>query len=254
LKTVILSSGYSIPSCKILRDSLLEKTEVRYPIYKNVVRIKPRDKVLLRYGNIQPVPCIDTVFNPISFISLVGSKKRFSDFCLENEFLSPKFNFNGRPENYPVLIRTTLSGAGGKGIILIRNEAEFNNNFRQGYCWTPFIKTKKEFRFHVFDGTIYRIFEKVKEGEEEELPIRNNDRGYTFVRKNVEVFPKSQELVSRLNGLFNLPNNCLFYGLDVGVTLDGKLFIFEANSACGLNENTANDLADKILERLNRDG
>lgn len=240
---MILTHPYCFPSARILRDSIQAKTGRKILITKYPERIR---RLTLRYGNSSPVNCKDTEFNSPEFINLASNKKLFSDFLLKRGFYCPEFR-RDTPTEFPIIIRTTLTGTGGQGIIVCRNLEEFRNNWGSNYWWTSFIHTSSEYRIHILGGVIKKIQKKIGE-DREEFPIRNMDRGYHFsVRENLDAFPKTQTLITELNK--HLLGR--FYSLDVGMDSDGeKLFIFEANSASGLNENTADIYSDYLIEEL----
>ncbi|HOO68441.1 MAG TPA: hypothetical protein PLC53_03645, partial [Bacilli bacterium] len=107
-----------------------------------------------------------------------------------------------------------------------------------------------EYRVHVIDGKVVRLFKKLKddEVEEEDYPIRNLSKGYHFSLRDIRNNNKIEQLVSRLHPLLE---GGIFYGMDIGyIREQGDFFIFELNSACGLNDNTAIIYAEKFSEIL----
>jgi glutathione synthase/RimK-type ligase-like ATP-grasp enzyme len=222
---------------KLLRDEIQKLTGIRLGVTNSV---NQRD-IVIRYGNSKGYST--TEFNSNKKIGLFGNKYSFSIASKKYGFLSPQFNFNGLPTIFPILIRTTLNGSGGEGIIICKTLEEFNSNWREGYHWTPYIKTIAEYRVHMLGGKIARIFKKERDEnlEREEIPIRNNSRGYHFSLKNTEVFPKLIEAATAFDKVLGAK----FYALDVGWNKENFIF-FEANTAPGLNEFTA-DLYAKYL-------
>lgn len=242
---MILTYRYCFPSARILRDTIEDKIGKRILITADPNRIR---RLTLRYGNSDPVSCKDTQFNSPEFINLCSDKKTFSDFLLKRNFFCPKFSREApTKEDYPLIIRTTLNSTGGRGIIVCRNEEEFKNNWVSYAWWTRFIHTSSEYRLHILGGEIKKIQRKIGE-DDEEFPIRNLSNGYHFsIRENLEAFPNTVELVNQLNEVLVGK----FYSLDIGVERDSKkIFIFEANSASGLNENTAEVYADYLIREV----
>jgi hypothetical protein len=247
MKTLILSSETCLPSCKLLRDKIQEISGKKYLITKDRQDID----VLFRYGNNQNVLGKDGL-NSKEFINLVSHKNNFSIFCQENSFYSPQFYRGGLPNKYPVLIRTTLSGYGGEGIIVCKNEQEFRHNWQNNYWWTPYVTTEFELRLHVASGKVLKVFKKVREEglEDEEYPIRNNSRGYHFSLREENNYPKATEIVERLHPLLEQKGG-VFYAVDAGWDkINQKYFVYELNSAPGLNDNTAQSYAENIIERI----
>ena len=244
----ILSSKYSFTSAKILRGLMEEISGERIRLTTKPERLKT---VSVRYGNSFGKFTKDTIVNSPVFISYCANKLAFSKLLLENGFYTPEYKKLKQDLEFPVLIRETLSGSGGKGIILCRDLEEFNSSWVRGF-WTKYIKTAFELRVHVLDGNIVRIFRK-DEMESSEFPIRNNVTCH-FSLKNPEKYPKLGTLISNLHGLFNderFNMNAKFYALDIGWdAIKKEYFIFEANSAPGLNEHTANLYAEFILNNM----
>jgi len=205
-------------------------------------------KVDVRYGNSFGKFDKDTLLNSPEFISCCSNKLAFSQLLLSNGFYTPEYHKLKQDLEFPALIRETLTGSGGKGIILCKDLDEFNNNWVRGF-WTKYITTAFELRVHVLNGNIARIFRK-DEREPSEFPIRNNASCH-FSLKDVEKYPKLSNLISNLNGLFNEKMMTGFYALDIGWDSNKKeYFIFEANSAPGLNEHTANLYAEFLLNNM----
>lgn len=248
MKTLILSSETCMPSCKLLRDKIQELSGKKYLITKDRTDIN----ILFRYGNTLIVEGNDGL-NRKEFIDLICHKNNFSLFCQENDFYTPCFYRGGLPNKYPVLIRTTLCGYGGEGIIICRNEEEFNRNWNRSYWWTYYIPTEFELRVHIAGGKILKVFKKVREDglEKEELPIRNNSRGYHFSIREEDNYPKMVDLINRLHPILEEKYGGNFYAADIGWdAINKKYLIFELNSAPGLNDSTALLYAEYILSKV----
>lgn len=244
----ILCNHNIFPSTRILRDSIFSLSGKRFLITGYPERCK--NYPIIRYGNSFGNFSKEIGLNSPAFISLCANKKMFSELLLHNSFYTPEYR-KDKDLEFPLLIRQTLFGHGGEGIILCKNEEEFKQNWRDNY-WTKYIPTQFELRVHVLGDKIVKIFRK-DSIEKEEFPIRNNATCHFSIR-DPEKYSKLKELINDLNILFSLVEgvNFGFYALDVGWNSDRKeYFIFEANSAPGLNEHTANVYADFLCNRLN---
>lgn len=240
----ILSSKYSLPSCRILRDAVKEKIGKRFPIYINEKLVK---NPIIRFGNSFGDFEKDTEYNSPEFIRLCSSKLNFSKILKENGFYVPSFNKGSKDLIFPLLVRTSLFLSGGKGIILCENEDEFYQNYSDNYFWTPYVSTSFELRVHILGGNVIKIFRKELETSEK-YPIRNNHSCHFSIR-DINNYPKLNENV--IQPLAELLGRDNFYALDIGWdNMNKKYFIFEANSAPGLNENTASDYADFLINKL----
>lgn len=241
----ILCGKTSGPSCRLIRDYIEEKTGVRYLLQrgKNL-----SVDVLFRYGNAMRVSGQDTEHNKRSSILLLGDKYKFSKIMKEKEIPSPiYYREDSVPENYPVLIRKTMTGFGGSGIYVCKTEDEFLTDWDYGDFWTPFIKTKFEVRAHCMGGKVVRIFKKVKvDGEpESEFPIRHNSL-YKFSLRGNEHYPRLIEfLEEKVLPVLDIS----FCGIDVGI-VEGGFFVFEGNTAPGVSKITAQKYGDYLIDVL----
>ncbi len=243
INNIISSNSYSTPSARLLRNKIFELSGVRFLIVRHE-ELKSAPKI--RYGESNNEFKDDTNYNSPEFIRLCSNKYKFSRLLLENGLYTPEFK-KDRPSIFPLLIRTGLSLSGGKGISICKNEDDFNKKWNPAYWWTPFVKTEFELRVHVLGGEIKRIFKKILETDDE-FPIRNNIICH-FSLVNNDNYTKLVPVIESLNKILSTNN---FYALDIGWdSYNGKYFIFEANTAPGLNDNTAQVYAEFLCERLN---
>jgi hypothetical protein len=211
-----------------------------------------RNKPAIRYGNSEREFENDTTLNSREFIQLVSNKKSFADLISESGFYTPTFQHIGEGAGeFPIMIRETLSSFGGRGCHVVSSNEELRQyRANRNWWWTPYVHTTYECRAHVLDGQVVRVFRKEYNGEgaEAEFPIRNSANGYHFSLRSVDANPAIVDLVRELHPL--LPPNG-FYALDLGWIHDeNRYFIFEANSAPGLNENTARLYAEFLYNKL----
>jgi len=192
----------------------------------------------------------DTEFNPPDFVQFCVNKGVFSDVMNAVGIYTPEFFNREAPRHYPVLIRKTLTGCGGRGIVVARNEQEFARNWDRQYKWTQFIKTNFEARVHVLDGKIVRLFVKEPEGPEGPTPIRNIGHGYHFsLREDIE--NKYSKLKAMIQKVIAVSPRSHFFAADVGYDPERKEYVvFELNSAPGLNENTADIYARFLVDKI----
>lgn len=233
------------PSAKLLRDQIEELTNRSILVTFNADRIKGP---FIRYGNAVAVKGADTAFNSAAFIKSVADKGVFSNLMKAHGVYSPIYRID-TPKDYPILIRKTLTGQGGYGIVVCKDAAAFAANWSDDYVWTPFVRTQFELRVHVLGGQVSKIFKKeCIDGEEGDLPIRNLDAGYHFAVKDAEVYPKVQALVDSVHKVLK---GGAFYTLDIGWDKAAKKYlVFEANSGSGLNTQTAALYADYLVREM----
>lgn len=243
---LILSNSGCIPSAKELREALVE---LGYP--KILITTNPEKDILFRYGNSSYCNCND-LLNPPSFIKLLSNKKAFSNFCHDSEITAPVFTRikDKMPENFPILVRSTLTGSKSEGIYPI-NSFEELAKMNINYWWVPYYNLTQEYRIHVVGGNIIKGFCKKFTGEvdkETGVIIRNNDNSqFSLIDiENTEKYNKLREIVRRVqDALYSIyENSILFYALDIGWGKNKKEYIIiEGNTAPGLNRNTALDYA-----------
>lgn len=239
---VLLCNSQIIPSGRILRDSLQELLNQRIIINPRRIR---NDNIILRYGSTVPIPTgIESNYNSIESIFVCRNKLLFSKLMENNNIFSPTYS-KETPTEFPILIRETLTGHGGIGIHIIRNLEEFNRVWNPRFYWTKYEFLQSEYRIHIFNGEILRIFKKELE-EISDFPIRNNHSCH-FSLKNPDQFPKLKTKIDEFAKIKEFSQG--FFGLDVGWNRENFFFI-EANSAPGLNETSGSLLAEKIYDNI----
>ena len=247
---MILTHRTSFPSANLLRDALYTETGVRYLLTNHPQRIR---RLHVRYGASSPVNCEDTNFNSPDFINLVAHKYRFSQ-AIRDKFHTPIFirQRDPRDDEFPIMIRQYMQSFGGKGIVVCPDRETFDDNWN-GEHWTKFTRTTQEFRVHVLGGEIGRLFRKIRVKEddvrpsEDEYPVRTIRSGdYRFsLWRDSNSFPDLTKIVGELHD--HIGGHC--YALDVGQLPDDQgWFIYEANSAPGINHHTASVYAKYLVE------
>lgn len=151
-----------------------------------------------------------------------------------------KADFLDDPE-YPVVCRTKLNGHSGEGIVIANNEDELVD----APLYTEYVKKKDEYRVHVSaaDGAFF-VQRKARklDVENPNWQIRNLAGGFVFVE--VELAEVPAEVIYFAN------NTIEALGLDFGGVdiiwndREEKAYVLEVNTACGLEERTAERYAD----------
>jgi hypothetical protein len=193
---------------------------------------------------------METQYTSREVIMMCTFKRRFSRLLTEAGIPTPIFNNKTLPteDDFPVMIRQTMGGKCGKGIVVCPDNETFSREWKADYYWTKFVNCSAEYRTHIFDGEIFRIFKKVYigDGKETSYPIRNwghSDNYKNSLRSDFSKFPKLLKDIKRVTKVIGKG----YYALDVGWLPDEKqYFYFEGNSAPGLNTNTALELAKRL--------
>lgn len=138
-------------------------------------------------------------------------------------------------EGYRVYGRQVLTGNSGQGIVI------FNSGDNVTYCplYTKNTKAKYEYRVHVMAGTVIDVQVKRKRsGVDEDVAvvgIRNLANGWVFCRENL-ILPEEVKQAA-LQAVLALGLD--FGAVDIGyVERDNKAYVYEVNTACGLEGTT----------------
>ena len=146
---------------------------------------------------------------------------------------------------YPVVCRTKLRGHSGDGIVIAKEQGELV----RAPLYTKYIKKKDEYRVHVLGGEAFFIQRKARklENDNPNWLIRNLAGGFVFVEVQANEVP-ADILRQAINTIAALRLD--FGGVDVMWNeREGKAYVLEVNTACGLEERTAEHYA-KILRAI----
>lgn len=147
------------------------------------------------------------------------------------------------PEDaYPVVCRTVLRGHSGNGITIADNR----DALVDAPLYTEYVKKKDEYRIHFFNGEPFFCQRKARRLEEENpnWKVRNLAGGFVFVEVEQREVPEDVIRVGR--------DAVRALGLDFGGVdimwneREGQAYALEANTACGLEERTAERYRDAI--------
>lgn len=133
--------------------------------------------------------------------------------------------------------RDSYTGRGGEGITVYEPGATpIQHKFYVKY----FIKTR-EFRIHVLNGEAFWVQEKKKKLKEhgggEDKYIRSHDRGWCFAFKHLDKEP-CPELVKEVAIKAIKAVGLDFGAVDIGWNKNGKVCVFEINTAPGIENST----------------
>lgn len=244
LMNYILSIKTSYRSARILATKLGLKatTDLR----------KIKCAPIMRYGNSKKVFDNDTIYNSPKAIKLCGNSIVFGKWCEKNDFRAPlytPFDINNEYE-YPFLLRKSHHH-GGKDIVFIDNNTTLEED-KEKYSklyHVPFIKTDQEFGIHIVNGNVVRLFKKLPVNDSSHPFIRSQYKGYRYsivsdLKNNFKVAQSiSIELLKKLGLNFGR--------IDMGYSSKRKTYyIFEVNTAPGLNNNSAEIYAAYLRELI----
>lgn len=148
-----------------------------------------------------------------------------------------------------IVCRTILNGSGGDGIVISDN----NEIRHMDRCplYVQYIKKTKEFRVHVFKGTIIDIQEKRKVKDFQgtiDHKIRSHSRGWVFCRGELEV--PNEVMTAAIDAVDAI--NLDFGAVDIIWNRHyKKAYVLEINTAPGLEGTTIDVYAEAIMNHIN---
>lgn len=237
----LLTCDNCIDTAKVLAEKLnLELT-------KEVKENPPT----IRWGNSLNPFLNDTKYNDPIVIRTVSHKLRFSNYVKQMNIDLPIITLNRfiKPEKYPVVVRTLVKADGGRGLILVNNEEEFNKY--KDFAFSYYKKFDFEIRLLMLGGKPVRIFKKVFKGEKEnDFPIRIVENKYFYQLRSLEYYPKAIKLAEEIYKY--IPINIA--GFDMAWDSKEKTYyIIEINSGPSLCEfpDTLNIVVDYLKGAIN---
>lgn len=147
---------------------------------------------------------------------------------------------------FPVVCRTKLRGHSGDGIVIADKPEELIN----APLYTQYVKKKDEYRVHVFGQQAFFIQRKARklDVEDPNWKIRNLAGGFVFVEVEENDVPADvkKQAVDSIAAL-----GIDFGGVDVMWNEnEGAAYVLEVNTACGLEERTADRYREAFVDHL----
>lgn len=247
----ILSCNTSIVSAMLLRDAMEKITGKHAVIIKEAAAIG-KEGCMVRYGNGFPISqgYPDTQFNSPEFIEMCSNKLHSSELLRDLGVLTPVFHTEVDrfvPMKFPVLIRETLKGCGGDGIVPVESQEEFNKKWAVGKYWTPYLKVAYEVRAYVVDGDITHAYYKVPFANQvnDDTPVRS-DYHYSYVDPAGRFNKLRKDVKKIMDGALGK-----FFSVDAGWMPDlNSYVIFELNSGSWMNKSIVKPLAAYLVKQL----
>lgn len=142
---------------------------------------------------------------------------------------------------FDLVVRHKLNGHSGDGIEIEKSKDWENavpHDFPIAPLYTKYIKKKEEYRIHVFQGDAFFVQRKARKldvpKENVNWKVRNLAGGFIFAHKDVEV-----DDIARREAVAAVAALALDFGaVDIIHGTDGKFYVLEVNTACGLEGET----------------
>ena len=153
-----------------------------------------------------------------------------------------------------VMVRETLTGQGGEGIVLHKGEEEWDAyNHTRAKLYVQYIPKKTEWRVHVAFGKIFDVQRKAMDPNVPKefcnFKVRNREGGFIYVRGDADQCPE--------NVLEVALESFALTGLDFGAfdiiwnEYRKQAYVLEVNTAPGLEGQTGDNYANEIKYRVN---
>jgi hypothetical protein len=221
-------------------------------IRRNGSRYVPRrNDVLINWGSSEVPYNIAKVNNP-NAVRIASSKLRsfevfrraripHPDFT-QDQAVAQEWGVKGR-----VVARDIDRGSGGRGITMYERGTPIGRHL----FYTKYFRKQREFRFHVYKDRVIRIGEKLHpregSGEVYDKYIRSHLAGWVFAYNHLASRPAPEGLdqlaVAAVRSL-----DLDFGGVDIGWNDGIGGFVFEVNTAPGLEGGTIPIWAEAILQ------
>lgn len=233
-----ITTSMAVPSAMLLRDALVAEGVLEDSQSKKVLVTRRTDieeeAIVVNYGN-SAYPFSEGI-SPGEFVRVCSNKANTAEFLGD---YSIQFHTE-EPEEFPIVIRKTLTGFGGRGIEIAETPQEYMKK-GLGHFWTPLYEKLNEYGVHCYKGKILRVFRKEPRSDSHIWSNENAQYKLVSLRPSLGAFMES--LYLRVATQF--PN--VYFRADIMEISKNSYLTLELNSAPGLNLNSASLLACAIL-------
>lgn len=217
-------------------------------------KAKPGDTVI-NWGGSAAIPADAAVAkvlnhprNIVKASNKLNSQRAFegSDYCLPYATTLQAAR-NWIAHGKTVVCRTKLTGNSGEGIVI----AETADQLVEAPLYTVYKKKKQEYRVHVFSGEVISVQRKARKkdvpDDDVNWQVRNLDGGFIFARTGFDV---PQSVVDAAKGAMK-DLGLDFGAVDVGYHDKEGTYVYEVNTACGLDGSNLTDYVEAFCKKLN---
>jgi len=185
-----------------------------------------------------------TTLNSAQAVAVAGCKLKSFHALADADVRIPMFmEDKAQIDMFPVVCRTKLNGHSGEGIVIANNAEELVD----APLYTKYVKKKDEYRVHVVKDGIVFVQRKARklDVEDPNWQVRNLAGGFAFVEVDILQVPEdvTQQALDAIAAL-----GLDFGGVDVMWNeREGKAYVLEVNTACGLEDRTADKYREAFL-------
>lgn len=195
---------------------------------------------VINWGNTQwNIPVAARVYNKPQHVAVAVNKLDSYHALQDAGVLIPEFTTDIETarkwaEKSVVMCRKLLEASGGKGIVVAQKPLDIV----PAKVYTRYVRKKREYRVHVFQGQVIGFKRKIKHKdiEVEDAFIRSHDNGYRYICDPANP-PTRATLDAAIAAVRAL--NLDFGGVDIAWVEKGdKPYVLEVNTAPGLTDMT----------------
>ena len=208
-----------------------------------------RNNIIINWGNSTPphFRWMEQDLNKPQAIALASNKiKTFTELECKGFKHIPQYTISKAiakdliSTGNTIYCRSTVTGHSGRGIVIASN----HDNLLNAPLYTVKTKHKDEYRVHVFKGRAIDVQKKKKRKNNFiSNGIRNSNNGWVYCRGDIIIPTNLQSIAVEAVGLLGLD----FGAVDIGHrVIDNKFFVFEVNTAPGLEKTTLDKYAKAI--------
>lgn len=214
------------------------------------------DKIVVNWGSsntTQEVEKCKVINNPAA-VKIASDKLEFFK-AMDGKVSIPPFTTDkAKAEEWvragkTVVVRETLKGSGGDGIVLLDSIVRFEDyNHARAKLYTQYVPKKSEWRIHVADNEVKDVQRKALASHmnpnNADFRIRNHNFGFNFVRGDNNTCPGSVKAEAL--------KSVAILGLDFGAVdvifneHRDKAYVLEINTAPGLEGQTVDTYKESI--------
>lgn len=206
---------------------------------------------VINWGNTNwEVPVAVRVYNKPANVAVAVNKLKAYHAFREHDVLTPEFTTDIEEarkwaEKSVVMCRTLLEASEGKGIIV----AEKPVDIVPAKVYTRYVRKKREYRVHVFQGKVIGFKRKIKHKDVavDNTFVRSHANGYRYICDPANP-PTQRTLDAAVSAVAALGLD--FGGVDIAWVEKGdKPYVLEVNTAPGLTDMTGDWYAQAFKDK-----
>lgn len=206
---------------------------------------------VINWGNTNwEVPVAARVYNKPQNVAVAVNKLKSYEAFKEHDVLTPEFTTDIEvarkwAEKSIIMCRTLLEATGGKGIVV----AEKPVDIVPAKVYTRYVRKKREYRVHVFQGRVIGYKRKIKHKDVavDNAYVRSHDNGYRYIVDPAHP-PTDRTLEAAISAVRALGLD--FGGVDIAWVEKGdKPYVLEVNTAPGLTDMTGDWYAQAFRDK-----